>query len=92
MCTTASDAAAEVFPCRGDPGEEPAGMAHPQSDPDYTDFFIDPVAHELVLHVEDHASGRFGYLADGGRSITLRPDGDGVAIAGLGCARTPPLH
>ena len=91
MCT-AGDASNEVFACRGDPGEEPAGMAHVPLPPDYTDFFLDGATHEIVSSIEDHASGRFALAGDGGRPVTLRPDGDGAAIAGLGCARTIPFQ
>jgi hypothetical protein len=87
MCS-AGDASNEIFPCRGDPGEETAGMSRAPTPPDYDDFFFDPTTHELVLRIEDQASGRFGF---GGRAITLRPDGNGVAVSGLGCARTFPF-
>jgi len=87
MCT-GGDAADEIFECKGDPGEVPAGVAHPQSRPDYGDFLYDPATHELVLRVDDHASGRFASFGDGGRPIELRPAGDAVLVWGLGCART----
>ena len=82
-----SDASYDVFQCTGDPKEVQVGPSggHPLGPVEYTEFFFDPDAHAQVLTLEDHASGRFSSISDGGKGTSVRADGDGIELDGLGC-------